>query len=106
MITRIWHGRTRTADADIYRQYVIETGIPDYLNTPGNRGAQIWQRQEGDITHIWTVSWWDSYDHIRAFAGEELEKARYYEEDKKYLLEFEPQVMHCESYVFGATPLL
>lgn len=56
MITRIWHGRTRTADADVYRQYVIDTGIPDYLATPGNRGAQIWQRAEGDITHIWTVS--------------------------------------------------
>ena len=101
MITRIWHGRTRAADADVYRQYVIDTGIPDYLATPGNRGAQIWQRTEGDITHIWTVSWWDSYDHVRAFAGDELEKARYYEEDKKYLLEFEPLVQHCEAYVFA-----
>lgn len=103
MITRIWHGRTRTEDANVYRQYVIDTGIPDYLATPGNRGAEIWQRTEGDITHIWTVSWWDSFDNIRAFAGEEVEKARYYEEDKKYLLEFEPQVQHCEAYVFSPT---
>lgn len=100
MITRIWHGRTQTAHAAVYRQYVIDTGIPDYLATPGNLGAQIWQRTEGDITHIWTVSWWDSYDHIKAFAGDDIEKARYYEEDKKYLLEFEPQVMHCDTYGF------
>lgn len=100
MITRIWHGRTRTADAAVYRQYVIDTGIPDYLATPGNRGAQIWQRQEGGITHIWAVSWWDNYESIKAFAGEEMEQARYYEEDKRYLLEFEPQVIHCDTYAF------
>lgn len=100
MITRIWHGRTRTADAAIYRQYVIDTGIPDYLATPGNRGAQIWQRQEGDVTHIWTVSWWDDYESIKAFAGNDWESAKYYEEDKRYLLEFEPRVMHCATYDF------
>lgn len=100
MITRVWHGRTKTADAAVYRQYVIDTGIPDYLATPGNRGAQLWQQQEGDITHIWTVSWWNDYESIKAFAGDDVNKAHYYEEDKKYLLEFEPQVMHCETYDF------
>ena len=100
MITRIWHGRTLAVHANVYRQYVIDTGIPDYTATPGNLGAQIWQRQEGDITHIWTVSWWDTMESIKVFAGEEVEKARYYEEDKKYLLEFEPQVIHCDTYDF------
>ena len=100
MIVRIWHGRTKTTDAEAYRQFVIETGIKDYSSTKGNLGAQIWQRQDGDITHIWTVSWWDDLKSIRAFAGEDIGKARYYDEDKKYLLEFEPAVMHCESYNF------
>ena len=103
MIVRIWHGRTKTTDAEAYRQFVIETGIKDYSSTKGNQGAQIWQRLEGEITHIWTVSWWDSLENIKAFAGDDIEKARYYDEDKKYLLEFEPTVMHCEAYNF--TPL-
>ena len=34
---------------------------------------------------------------VRAFAGEDVEKARYYEEDSKYLLEFEPTVKHYEA---------
>ena len=100
MITRIWHGRTSTSDAEKYRDFVIETGITDYKSVKGNLGAQIWQRKEGDITHIWTVSWWDGYESIKQFAGEDFEKAKYYEEDKKYLLEFEPNVMHCECYDF------
>lgn len=102
MIVRIWHGRTKTSDAERYRQYVIETGIPEYLSTPGNLGAQIWQRQEGDITHIWTVSWWSNFESIRVFAGNNPEKAKYYEEDEKYLLEFEPDVMHCEAHEFNS----
>jgi heme-degrading monooxygenase HmoA len=101
MIVRIWHGRTKATDAAAYRQFVIDTGIKDYSSTKGNLGAQVWQRQDGDITHIWTVSWWNDLSSIKAFAGDDIEKARYYDEDKKYLLEFEPAVMHCESYNFS-----
>jgi len=100
MITRLWHGKTKKADAVKYREYVIETGIRDYRNIKGNLGAQIWQRDDGDITDIWTVSWWQDYESIKSFAGEEFEKARYYEEDKKYLLDFEPNVIHFETFDF------
>jgi len=100
MIVRIWHGRTKANDAEPYRQFVIETGIKDYRSTKGNLGAQIWQRKEGDITHIWTVSWWQDMEAIKAFAGENISQAKYYEEDKKYLLDFEQEVMHCEAYDF------
>jgi len=31
---------------------------------------------------------------IRRFAGDDIEKARYYPEDKHWLLEFESNVMH------------
>ena len=100
MIARIWHGRTKTGDAEVYRRYVIETGIKALTSTAGNLGAQIWQRQEGTITHIWVISWWHSFENIKTFAGHEIERARYYDDDKKYLLEFEPDVIHCDSFDF------
>lgn len=81
MITRIWHGKTKTEDATVYRQYVIDTGIVDYLNTPGNLGAQLWQKKDGEVTEIWTISWWQDYESIKKFAGEDFEKAHYYPED-------------------------
>ena len=101
MITRIWHGKTKTQHADEYRDFVIASGINDYRATKGNKGAQIWQKQEGDVTHIWTVSWWEDYESIKAFAGNDIEKAHYYDEDKKYLLEFEPNVGHYETVDFS-----
>lgn len=104
MIVRIWHGRTKTADAETYRQFVIETGMKEYTSTEGNLGAQIWQHREGEITHIWTVSWWKNVESIKAFAGDEIEKAKYYDDDKKYLLEFEPNVVHYDAFDFAPVP--
>ncbi len=54
----------------------------------------ILERQEGDVTHFITLTFWENIDAIRAFAGDEVEAAKYYEEDKDFLLEFEPTVQH------------
>ena len=35
-------------------------------------------------------------DAIRRFTGDDVETAEYYPEDKDFLLEFEPRVMHYE----------
>jgi hypothetical protein len=35
-----------------------------------------------------------SEEAIRTFAGREALKAKYYPEDKEFLLEFEPEVQH------------
>ncbi|MGZ8556864.1 MAG: antibiotic biosynthesis monooxygenase [Chitinophagaceae bacterium] len=101
MIARTWHGRTKSSDADRYREYVMETGIKNLTSTNGNAGAQIWQQQDGDITHIWVVSWWDSLESIKAFAGEDITIARYYDADPDYLLELERNVQHYECYDFS-----
>ncbi len=102
MTSRTWHGRTKTTDANYYREYVTATGIRDLTSTPGNLGAQIWQQAEGDITHIWVISWWQDMEKIKAFAGEDPSRARYYEEDRRYLLELEPFVQHYEVWDFKA----
>lgn len=98
MIVRVWHGKTLTQNADAYLDYVTQTGIEDYRSTPGNLNAQVWQKEEGDITHIYTVSWWVNIESIKAFAGDDYEQAKYYKEDEKYLLEFEPTVNHYECF--------
>ena len=100
IITRIWHGVTRAEHPEEYLEYVIKTGIADYKNTGGNVGVEILRRIDGDKCHFWTVTKWDSYSNIKKFAGEDYEKARYYSEDEKYLLEFEPNVIHCETFEF------
>lgn len=99
-ITRIWHGTTKAEKSDEYLEYVIKTGVADYKKTEGNLSVEILRRVEGDVCHFWTVTKWDSVENIKKFAGEDYEKARYYEEDAKFLLEFEPNVIHCETFEF------
>lgn len=101
MITRIWHGRTKKEHADIYRNYVIKTGVPEYQNSHGNLDVQILQRDDGDITHIWIVTQWKNIESIKSFAGKDISKAKYYPEDEKYLLELEPNVIHCQTHSFS-----
>jgi heme-degrading monooxygenase HmoA len=42
------------------------------------------------------ISLWDSWDAIKAFAGSDPEKAVFYPEDEKFLLERGPRVTHYE----------
>ena len=97
MIARRWHGRVPAAKADEYLKYVTETGIADYRDTPGNLGAWILHRHEGDVVHVETFTLWESEKAIRGFAGDDLLKARYYDKDQNFLLEFEPEVLHFEA---------
>lgn len=94
MIARMWHGRVDSTRAEEYHQYLIDTGLNDYKTTEGNRGVFLLKRDDGDITHIYTLTFWDSIESIKKFAGEDYEKARYYPEDKDFLKEFEPEVTH------------
>jgi len=98
VIARIWHGRTRAEDADAYLALLRELAIPDYENTPGNRGVFLLRRIEGNEAHFLTLTHWESLEAIRAFAGEEIERAKYYPEDQQFLLEFEPTVQHYELF--------
>ena len=98
MIARLWHGRTKASDADVYKKYLFESGIPAYRSTAGNCGAWVLRRIEGNVAHFVTFTFWESREAIKAFAGDNIETAKYYPEDKKYLLEFEPTVTHYEVF--------
>ena len=102
MIARIWHGVTRAADYDAYWSLLQRLAIPDYQRTPGNLGVRLFRRLEGERAHFLTLSYWSSLDAVRAFAGDDIERAKYYPEDREFLLEFEPTVQHFE--VLGAEP--
>lgn len=99
-ITRIWHGVTQASHAEVYLGYLKKTGIEGYKKIPGNLSVQVLRRIEGDKCHFWTITQWDSYESIKAFAGQAYENARYYPEDELYLLDFEPTVIHCETFEF------
>ena len=96
MIARMWHGRVPTSKADAYRQFLNARALPDYRSVDGNLSVHILERTEGEITHFMTLTFWRDLDSIKSFAGEDVEAAKYYPEDREFLLEFEPTVLHYE----------
>jgi heme-degrading monooxygenase HmoA len=98
MIARTWHGVTTVAKADEYLRLMHTVAVPDYQAIAGNRGVYVMRRIEGETAHFLLLTLWDSEDAIRQFAGEDIEKAKYYDFDPDYLLELEPTVTHYEVF--------
>ncbi|MBV9231598.1 MAG: antibiotic biosynthesis monooxygenase [Chloroflexi bacterium] len=96
MIARIWRGITPAEKGDQYLEYLEKTGLKDYRAVPGNQGVQVLRRTYEGKTEFLLISFWESYEAIGAFAGDDLERAVYYPEDKEFLLELEPKVTHYE----------
>lgn len=94
MVARTWRGWTRREDAEAYVVYIEDTGMRAYRQTPGNRGAWMLRRDEGDRTEFITLSFWDSLESIRGFAGNDVDRAVFYPEDDRFLVEREETVKH------------
>ena len=96
MIARLWRGDTRSEDADAYEQVLRDTGVRDYRATPGNRGVWVMRREQGARTEFLILTLWDNRESIGAFAGNPIDLARYYDQDRDYLLDFRRTVEHFE----------
>jgi heme-degrading monooxygenase HmoA len=96
MIARIWRGATAVRDARDYVRYLRETGIKAYRDTPGNQGAWIFWRDAGRWAEFLTVSLWDSKEAIARFAGPDIDRAVFYPEDDRYLVDRDLTVTHYE----------
>ena len=96
MISRMWHGRVPTSKAKTYRDFLNSRAISDYQSVDGNISVHILERTEDEVTHFITLTFWKDLESIKAFAGEDVEAAKYYPEDKDFLLEFEATVVHYE----------
>lgn len=94
MIARTWHGAVRADDAEAYAAYIRGTGLAAYVATPGNRGAWLMYRVDGDRAEVLTISLWDSLDVIRGFAGDDIARAVFYPEDDRYLVERDLDARH------------
>ena len=100
MIARIWHGILKTkSETDEYADYVMQTGVKGVQATEGNRGVYVLKHVDEERAEFLFISLWESFDAIRRFAGEDVEKAVYYPEDKEFLVELEPKVKHFEVLV-------
>jgi hypothetical protein len=94
VIARVWRGVTRAADAEAYAAYVGRC-------LEGER-AVVLQRVDGDRAEIETIIFFDSLEDVRAFAGDDVERARFYPDDDRYLVGRDSTVRHFDVPVFTA----
>jgi antibiotic biosynthesis monooxygenase (ABM) superfamily enzyme len=99
VIARVWRGVTAAEDGDAYAAYMEETGMTNARKTPGSRGTLVLRHTDGERTEFETVLLFDSLSSVRAFAGDDIEKAVFYPEDDRYLIERDLGVTHYEADV-------
>lgn len=96
MIARLWRGATCAADAKQYLEYLKSTGFREYRTTPGNLGILALRRIRGHRAELVLVTLWEDQEAIRAFAGDDIERAVFYEEDERFLVAADRAVRHYE----------
>ena len=70
--------------------------VKEYRQTPGNRAAYLLRREEGDRTEFVALTLWDSLDAVKAFAGDDVERAVFYPQDDRFLVDRETVARHYE----------
>ncbi len=98
MISRVWHGWTTPANADVYETLLkseIFTSIAG-RRIAGYRGIHLFRRNLGKEVEFVTVMWFDSMDAVRAFAGEDYEVAVVPLKARALLSRFDARSQHYE----------
>jgi heme-degrading monooxygenase HmoA len=96
MIARFWRGVVEESKADEFFSYVLQTGVKSLCATKGNQGVLVLRHSGEGYVEFVLISLWESFDAIRRFTGEDVEKAVYFPKDKDFLIKPESRVRHYE----------
>jgi hypothetical protein len=98
MISRIWHGYTTPANADIYENLLrdeIFTGI-QRRGIAGFQEIQMLRRDLGDEVEFVTEMWFDSLAAVVEFAGDDYEASVVPPAARAVLTRFDDRSQHYE----------
>ena len=98
MIARIWHGWTRPESADAYETLLKTEIFPGIAakSIAGYRGIELLRRPYGDEVEFVTIMRFDSWEAVKAFAGEDHETAYVPEKARAVLARFDARSQHFE----------
>jgi heme-degrading monooxygenase HmoA len=99
MITRMWRGWTRAADADRYERHYRSEVMDTLRQVPGFRGARLLRRTVDAETEFVSLTLFDDLDAVRSFAGSDHETAVVAGEAREVLIRFDERVGHYETAV-------
>jgi hypothetical protein len=98
MIGRIWHGWTTPENADIYENLLTTEIFPGIASkkVSGYRGIQLFWRPLDREIEFMTIMWFESWEAVKQFAGEDYEKAYVPSKARKVLSRFDERSQHYE----------
>lgn len=96
MIVRMWRGQAKAANADAYERFVTTKVFAELPAIAGHRGAYLLKRPVGEEVEFIAVTLWESLASIRAFAGEDIDRAVVEPEARAVLSSFDESVRHFE----------
>jgi len=95
MIARVWRGWTRPHDADAYAEFLSAQLFPAVAaRVPGFRGGDVLQRHEDSEVEFLVVTFFDSLDDVRSFAGDRIEAPVIEPEAARLLIRGDERVEH------------
>jgi len=98
MIGRVWHGWTTPGNADVYESLLKTQIFPGIAAkaVEGYRGIQLFRRPSGDEVEFMTIMWFESWEAVKQFAGEDHELAYVPPAARKVLARFDERASHYE----------
>jgi heme-degrading monooxygenase HmoA len=92
MWVRSWSARATAEGAESYRRHFERDVRPALVGFPGQRGAILLRRDDGAEVSLQVLSFWESMDSIRAFAGAEATSAVVAPEARAVLKDYDREV--------------
>ena len=91
MIARVWHGYAAPEKADAYEKTTREETFPAIRrrSIPGFQRIQLLRRDLPEEVEFITIMWFDSLESIKAYAGENYQKAVVPPKAREFLSHFD-----------------
>jgi antibiotic biosynthesis monooxygenase (ABM) superfamily enzyme len=96
VIARLWRGWTAPDNADAYEEFLRSKMFPSIHRVPGYLGADLLRRRDGEEIAFVTITRFESFEAVRAFAGEDYEQAVVEPEARELLSRFDARSEHYE----------
>ena len=96
MIARVWHGWTTPENADAY-EALLKTEIFPGISAKGvegYRGIRLLRRPLAEEVEFVTIMWFDSWQTVKTFAGEDYEAAYVPDAARQVLKRFDERSQH------------
>lgn len=94
MIARFWSALTTAGQLPAYLAHLRDRVIPELQRIDGYSGITVLDRALAEGIEVTVITYWKSMDAIRAFAGNDVERAVVAKEAAVLLTTYDERVRH------------